>query len=138
MAETKYGKYIIREPIKKMEVHPEVVAPMVSIKGQELGGVDFSGGWACISEPFLMIKDAHAHDFDQFLCFIGTNAMNMREFDAEIELSLGEEGEKHILNATTFVYVPKGLLHGPLDFKRIGKPVMFCDLYLAPDYSRKT
>jgi hypothetical protein len=33
--------------------------------------------------------------------------------------------------------VPKGLIHGPLTFKRIDKPIEFIDVVLAPKYVRK-
>jgi hypothetical protein len=50
---------------------------------------------------------------------------------------MGEEGEKNIINSATIVCIPKGLVHGPLNFKKIGRPILFCDIYLSPEYISK-
>lgn len=81
-----------------------------------------------------MVKEAHAHDFDQFLHFYNADPMHMREFDAEVEIFLGEEGEKHIISEPTVLHIPKGMMHCPLNFKRINKPVIFMNIALTPQY----
>jgi hypothetical protein len=35
------------------------------------------------------------------------------------------------------VHIPAGLVHGPLEYKRVDKPIVFLDIYLAPTYERK-
>jgi hypothetical protein len=62
--------------------------------------------------------------------------MNLRDFGAEIELCLGEEQEKHIINSSTAVYIPKELPHCPLNFKVIKKPIVFMVVMLG-DYIKK-
>ena len=42
---------------------------------------------------------------------IESDPMDYKDFGAEVELYLGEEGEKHLITQTTFVYVPKELIH---------------------------
>ena len=92
----------------------------------------------CIREPMLMLTEAHKHDdFEQYLVFVGGDPENMTELGAEIELSLGEEGEKYTINTATIVRIPKGLYHGPMNFKRVDKPIVFLDCFLAPEYTRK-
>ena len=49
---------------------------------------------------------------------------------------MGEEQELHIINKPTIVYFPKGLLHCPLNFKKIDKPILFQKFWLAPKYTR--
>ncbi len=93
--------------------------------------------WDYITEPYLMIKEPHSHDFDQFLCFLGFDPMNIRDFRAEIEFSFGVENEKHIIDSATTIHIPKGLVHGPLNFKRVDKPVMFIEAMLTSKYLRK-
>lgn len=61
--------------------------------------------------------------------------MDFSDFGAEVELVMGEEGEKHIINTTTWVFIPKGVLHCPLDFKRVDKPLMFGHIMFAPTYN---
>jgi len=132
MAEMKYEKYIVKEPFTK-SIFKEVVAPQFLISGErDCGGANFTLGWSFLTEPFLMVGDAHTHDFDQIICFLGGNPMDITDFGAEVEMYLGEEGEKYIIDSSSFVYVPKGLAHCPLNIKVVNKPIMFIDVVLAP------
>ena len=47
-------------------------------------------------------------------------------------VGMGKELEKHTITSTTVVYIPKGVLHCPLNFRVINKPVLFHALYLGP------
>jgi hypothetical protein len=130
MAESKYEKYFIKEPIIEGRFAPR----LRFFSGNYFGDINFSIMWNCITEPFLMVEEPHAHDFDQFLHFYGGNSMDITDFGAEIELSLGEEGEKHIINTTTVVHIPKGVIHCPLNFKRVERPIIFMNVALTPEY----
>jgi hypothetical protein len=137
MAESKYGKYIVKDPYRTPS-NEAVIQPQVHLQGDMHGGganLTVSRSW--ITQPFTMIKEAHTHDRDQFLIFAGGNPMNVRDFGAEIELYLGKEGEKHIINTPALVHIPAGLWHGPLIYTRIDRPIEFLDIYLAPVYIRQ-
>jgi len=131
MAETKYGKYFVKEPLTKGGPFPILVA----YGGKDFGGANFSIRVHYQTEPYLMIKEPHKHDFDQFYVVMGGDLANVRDFGAVIELFLGEEGEKHIIDTTMCVHIPKGLIHGPLEFKKVDKPVILLDILAAPEYS---
>jgi hypothetical protein len=47
---------------------------------------------------------------------------------------MGEGCELYLIEQATVVYVPAGLVHTPLTFRRIGKPILFHPIPLAPDY----
>lgn len=132
MAKDKYGKYFFKNPIMPGKFCPRLI--FFSRQHPEVGEKNFSVLWNCITEPFLMVKDAHSHDFDQFLHFYGANSMDITEFDAVIEMSLGEEGEKHIITEPTVLHIPKGTIHCPLNFKVVNKPVIFMNIALTPQY----
>lgn len=135
MAETKYGKHIIRDPLGKLDF-PQIATPIVKFDGEQATGEPtLSFGLTCVFEPFLMRPDPHSHDFHQFLCFFGGNPMNFKDFGGQVEICLGEEQEKHVINSPTIVHVPPGLLHCPLNFKKIDKPIMYMDAFLSPSYS---
>jgi hypothetical protein len=87
-----------------------------------------------------MIDKGHRHNCAEILYFIGGDPMNFKEFGAEVELVIGEgkDEETHIINTTTWVYVPKNVLHCPLTFKRVDKPIMFGHIMFAPTYSSTT
>ena len=59
---------------------------------------------------------------------------NMADFGAEVDLYLGEEQELHTIKATSVVHVPKGLIHGPLIYRKVERPIIFVDAFLAAGY----
>jgi len=134
MAETKYGKYIIREPLEKG------VAPMLHICAEDgCHGAKFPNfpvevQLLCITEPFEFPQKAHAHDTDELFFIFGSDPKNYYDFGAEIEISFGEEGEKHIINSTSIVYIPKGLVHAPIFVKKVDKPFQWMHVLFKPKY----
>ena len=86
-------------------------------------------------KPEVIIKTPHSHDFVEIIGLLGTNSMNCREFEAELEWCLGEEQEKHIINVPTVVSMAKGLLHGPIEITKIDKPIIFLEVMLTSGYS---
>lgn len=137
MAQNKYGKYVINDR-KTLEVNFKNRDPFFHTKDiKQWPGLDFQIAIAPISAPEIMEERPMKHDFDQVLCFIGGDTKDIFKFDADVELSLGEEQEKHIINSPTIVHIPKGLTHCPLNFKRIGKPIIFLDITLTTAYTRK-
>ena len=73
----------------------------------------------------------------EILYFIGGDPMNFKEFGAEVEFTMGEgdNAETHIITSTTWVYVPSNVLHCPLNFKRVDKPIMFGHIMFAPTFA---
>ncbi len=127
--ETKYGQYVLRHPVKVDKFGPEVV-----FLGEQYGS-DFSMMLFHIKEPVLMEESPHSHDFDMYLYFLGTDDMD--DLGAEIEMGLGPEQEIHKITSPTSIFVPKGLIHCPLHFKKITKPVLFIHAMIAPKYTKK-
>jgi hypothetical protein len=139
VAKTKYGKYILTGArVKDPNPERSAVTPVIMEGLEDWGGIEHRMKWAFITNPVLMIDEPHSHDFDEFLCFLGCNPANELDFEAEIELSLGKEREKQIINTPAIVCIPKRLIHCPINFKTIGKPVLFCHIYTAPEYVRKS
>jgi hypothetical protein len=138
MTKTKYGKYILKA-IRGENAHHETSAtiPVVLEGLKDWGGIKHRMKWAFITQPILLENEPHSHDCDEFLCFLSCNPVNEHDFSAEVELSLGQEGEKQIIESPTIVCIPRGLVHCPLNFKIINKPVLFCHIYLSPEYVRK-
>jgi len=134
MAETKYGKYIIREPLEKG------MAPMLHICAEDgCAGAAFPSfpvevQLLCITEPLEFPHPPHVHDADEIFFIFGSDPKNYYDFDAEIEIYLGEEREKHIINTTSIVYIPKGLVHAPIAIKKVNKPIQWMHVLFAPKY----
>ena len=139
MVSEKYAKYYKSKPVGDFtKLFPQLTAPSFHIWGKEWDS-GYRMDWFCVTEPFLMINEPHTHDFDQFLAFQNADATKVNEFDAEVWLYLGggEEQEKLVITKACFVYVPSGMVHTPLEFQRIGKPIVFMDIALAAQYVRK-
>jgi hypothetical protein len=91
----------------------------------EYGTIIYAGKMG--KEPY----GAHVHDFDQVLFFLGGDCKNMDDLNAEIELCLGEEKEKHLIKTTTTVFIPKGLPHFPATVKKMDKRFYYMEISLA-------
>ena len=143
MARADLEKYIRKGVVTSATPHPEVSAPRLGLRSDnDFGGRDFSMSWWAITEPFVMVTDNHAHDFDQFLVFAGGDLTNMPDLGGEVELTLsldGKELHKFVITEATMIYVPAGLYHCPLNFKKINdpkKPILFHDLFFSSEYKR--
>ncbi len=137
MAEVKkYDKYIIKDCIG-IGRHTEIGAPVFSVRGNRIENTKWSINWDYLTEPFLMVRETFVHDFDDFLIFMGGDPRDIREFDAEVELYLGPEREKYVIDSTCLVHIPAGLMHCPLEFTRISKPIIFMHSFLYPVYQRQ-
>jgi len=132
MAGNKYDRYFVKEPIvTKGGFFPVVVAN----GAREFEGAEFSLRVHYITGPGVLVKEPHAHDFEQFYFFFGADLANIKEFKAEVEFSLGEEVAKHIINVPTTVHVPARMIHGPMNFKKVEKPIIFIDALLSAQYT---
>lgn len=136
MAENiKHGEYITELGAITSMYKQINAAQVAAIGDRDLNGTHFSLGWSYLTEPFLMVEEAHTHDFDQILFFLGGNPAEVTDFRAEVEMSLGEPLEKHVINYTSCVYIPAGLMHCPLNIITVNKPIVFIDVTLSPGAS---
>ena len=134
MAGNRYDKYFVKDPVVTRGGFFPVI---VSNGAKDYEGSEFSLRVHYITEPGILVKEPHAHDFEQFFFFFGADLANIKEFQAEVELSLGKEVEKHIIDTPTTVHVPIGMVHGPLNFKKVVKPIIFIDALLSAQYAVK-
>jgi len=145
---TKYGKFFLsdnHQPPKAMDFvslnslppFPEIASPQTYFRGASaLPGATATIGWQVFKAPVCW-ETPHIHKHDEFLIFLGGELPDLcSSFDAEIDLWMGEEMEKHTITSTTVVFIPKGMQHAPLNFRAIRKPVLFHALYLGPDLDR--
>jgi hypothetical protein len=133
MSDSSYDKYFIPIPPGKGGFFPVVV----SNGARDYEGSEFSLRVHYIATPGILIKEPHSHDFDQFYFFFGADLANSRDFGAEVEFYLGKEGEKRLITSPTSVHVPKDMVHGPMSFKNVARPIIFIDALLSAQYSTK-
>ena len=131
MAETKYGKYIITEA-KPPQGRPPPPADPRERTGEMLVLVDDSVIKGAFYLNCALIWKAsnrgspggsHTHDWDEYVGFIGSNPEDPHNLCGEVEITLGDE--KHILTKSCAVFIPKGLLHCPIVFRRVDRPIFY-------------
>ncbi len=128
---TKYSKYIVSGLFKKIEYYSG--SSFVAHEG-ELGG-NITMAYHCLTKPKLFDM-THAHNFQEVLCFIGGNPLDITDFGAEVEVQLGAEREKHVITQTSCVSIPPNLPHCPLNIKRVDKPIVFLEISNTPTYGK--
>ncbi len=132
MTGLKYGQYVISGPFKTIAHY---TGPSLLSHEGELDA-DVCIGYHCLADTRYKAEHPHSHDFHELLCFIGGDPTNIQDFDAEIELAIGEEQEKHLITSTTVISIPPGLVHCPLIVNRVGKPVVFLEVSLVRKWDK--
>ena len=128
MPEGKYGKYIITEVIPKEEApwspkfKPDELIPMLFVDSRVIEGAFYvDSNWTLPAFAKESHGEAHSHDYDEVLGFFGSDPENPHDLYAEAEVHLGDE--VHTVTKSCLIYIPKGTEHGPIDFKRIDRPM---------------
>lgn len=92
-----------------------------------------------VTKPLPMEVPHTHHCADEYLVFTGADMNNFFEFDAEVDVWLGEDPENmelYTLTQPTIIRVPPKLYHCPVNFRRIDKPIVFSAVYLDGDWSK--
>ncbi|MCJ7604630.1 MAG: hypothetical protein MUO19_01170, partial [Dehalococcoidales bacterium] len=130
MADTKYG-YLVKQ-LKYERVsgggpggRPEY---MTMPRGVDLEGLNISFAHGFRSQLGEWGSDGgvkHAHPYNETLLFAGLDYDNPNTLGAEIDVSIGEEGETYTVNSPTVIALPAGTPHGPLVTRKADKPFGF-------------
>ena len=88
--------------------------------------------WKGAADPSTLFPQ-HVHDHDEVLAFFGTGSEDAYDLGGEIELWL--EDEKYLLTRSCLVFVPKGMKHCPIAFKRIDRPIFHFLIVTGGEYT---
>ena len=137
---TKGNKYdhLFSTRLKENSMVPDIVpGPQAYFRGDsDLPGAKINMGWQIFIKDYKLEMESHHHDCDEYLFFLGATLPDLVEsFDAEIEYFMGKEYEKHVITQATVLYIPAGVEHNPCWIKRVGKPLLFSALELAPYFN---
>ena len=130
---TKYGKCLVKLPIRKMGESSMFSA-----------GADILNGFPCnIIYAFGlkvgqlgMSTEPHIHDHDEVVYFIGSDPKNIGDLGAEVNFKIGPKGqeEDHIFSVPTAVVIPKGIWHCPMETLKFEKPFLCMAVSLTQKY----
>jgi hypothetical protein len=128
VTETKYDKYFITE-LQYRDVVQDPPQPadwrtrILYLDDNVLkGALYLSCCWYTPGGARDLHPEPHKHDFDEVLGFIGNNPEAPTDLGAEIELWI--DGEKHLINKSCLVFIPKGLPHCPMRTIRTDRQVL--------------
>lgn len=130
--------HLFSTKLKENSMVPDIVpGPQTYFRGDsDLPGAGINMGFQIFVKPYRLELESHHHDTDEYLFFLGATFPDLvGSFDAEIEYFIGKEYEKHTITEATVLYIPRGLEHNPCDIKRVGKPLFFSALQLAPYFN---
>ena len=137
MAELKYKKYIVEdyavteeEKIKAAEDPERLVrlSPIVRLDDDIVkGSFHIAFIWALGVSSRKLDLEAHTHDYNEVLGWIGTDWKNPRDLGGEIEFWM--EDEKYILKNSCIIYIPKGVKHCPLKDLKVDRPIIHFGLH---------
>jgi hypothetical protein len=141
MSETKYDKHFITElnyPDAQKNPSPPVAWKnrILYLDDRVLKGAPYmSCCWYTPGEIRASdATEAHTHDCDEVLAFIGTNSDVPSDLGGEIELWI--DGEKHLINKSCLVFIPKGLAHCPMLPTKIDRPIFHFSTIPSVTYTK--
>ena len=83
---------------------------------------------------FAALEPVHAHkNSHQISMFLGSNPLNIADFDAEVEIFLGKEHEKHVIDTCAVDHYVPGIPHIGDEVRRVGKPFVHIMWVIGPD-----
>jgi hypothetical protein len=135
----KYDKYVY--PYKP-EYHndPNFLSPRSGFRGRsELDESNLCYLNDIVLQPCTVGEKHMHHAIEEYLFFTGSDITNFFDFDAEIEIQLGEDPEHmetYTITKPTVIRVPASVWHGPVKFKRIGAPINFMPFYPSGNYGK--
>ena len=116
-----YDRYVVYVPKKS---GPGAPFPSLTLMSNELvpgSNIDVMFNWV-LEKPGIEFDKpiSHAHDYDEMILNIGTDPGNPEDLGGEVIGFLG--GEKHTLNRTSAVFIPRNVEHGVAGFNRLDRP----------------
>ena len=130
--------HLFSNKLRENSLIPDIVpGPQAYFRGDsDLPGAKVNMGWQIFTKPYKLEMESHHHDCDEYLFFLGSTFPDLvGSFDAEVEYFMGKEYERHIITKATVLYIPAGLEHNPCDIRKVGKPLFFSALELAPYFN---
>jgi len=108
----------------------------ISVSGEDLEGlnINFNMGLYDRTGPWNPGKGAHHHPYDEVIVFFGHNTDDLSYLGAELTVALGEEHEKHTIDAPTVIAIPRGVPHYPVTCNRVERPYGVMKVGLAARY----
>lgn len=144
MADTKYGHLFVSDPRSADqdfagENQEDTGLPNVGEGLALMGTKEYADSKVFVTTAFIRESNEktfwvpeHRHEYDEIICWKGTDPDNPKDLGAELFMTI--DGEEHIVNTTGSVYVPAGTDHCPLGWNYVNRPFIFNIIFLHGNY----
>jgi hypothetical protein len=108
---------------------------LTMMTGKELEGLNANIFWGFCSEPGIWRRGvgAHVHPVGEVLVYLGIDP-EVEYLGAEIELDMGQEHERHLINKPSVVVCPAGMPHLPQVTRWVDNPFAFFAVCLSGEH----
>jgi mannose-6-phosphate isomerase-like protein (cupin superfamily) len=132
--QSKYGKYIVDKP-KAVSGAPKLSPEQAKRQAESVvfpiyvddevvpGSYYFMAAWWKKITGKGSPAEEHTYTFDEYLIFLGTNPASPHDLGGEVELWIG--GEKHMITKSCAIFIPAGVKHAPIYFRKITTPIWY-------------
>ncbi|MBN1569393.1 MAG: hypothetical protein JXA73_16225 [Acidobacteria bacterium] len=112
---------------------------LVCMSGKDLEGLNASIFWGFCSRPGIWRRGtgAHIHPTDEVLVCLGIDSDDADYLGAEIEIDMGKEHERHLINKPSAVICPAGTPHLPQVTRWVDRPFAFFAVNLSGEHEVK-
>jgi hypothetical protein len=123
-----YEQYAVRSPMREIagDVTGRTSPTMTYMSGVQVPGVKYyiEYGWT-FGMPFskslgTSIPEMVHKDYDEIMLFLGGDPQNPEDLGGVVEFYVG--GQLLTFDTTSALFIPRGLRHGPLRYKKYQRP----------------
>ena len=110
---------------------------LLGMQDSILNGSFFAGCewiWGLTGNGPVNTELPHKHDFDEIIGFAGSDRSHPRNLGGEIEFWMG--GEKHIITRTCLIFIPRGVQHCPIIFRKVDTPIFMFEAGNSTSYEK--
>jgi hypothetical protein len=77
---------------------------------------------------------AHTHDYDEAIAWVGSDPYDRYNLNGIIELWI--DGKQNILDKSFIAFIPAGVVHGPINIRKITKPMFHFIAGMSKKYKK--
>ncbi len=118
------------------QIGPGNADQLVWLFGPNLEGMEVNFTWGFYTQCGKWHRggEAHTHPEEEILVYVGLDPDNVEHLGAELELGMGPDHERHIINKPTVAICPKGFPHLPLITRWVDRPYGFVVVCLSGEH----
>jgi hypothetical protein len=119
-----YEQYVIRSPMREspgaLSGKGRQSPTMTYMSGVQVPGVKYYIEFGWVWEVTDTIREMKHDNFDEIVMHIGNDPRNPEDLGADMTFGLG--GEHFKFDTNYAMYIPKGMMHGPLIWHKVRRP----------------